>query len=134
MVTVSRFHIAAALAAVTFMAMPAQAANRYAVACVHNQTGVAINYQVKWADAGSWQSHTLQPGYRTAFSHRYAHQNENRSPELLIRFDSDMRSGRYDLTYKLDKRAAVGDKCEEGRQYYFRYEPNRRDLIDLQKG
>ena len=124
--------VAAAWALTTMSA--AHATNRYAVACVHNKTDVPIHYQIRWADSGVWQSHTLRPGYRTSFAHRYARQNENRSPELLVRFDSDMRSKRFDIEYKLDKRAAAGDQCEEGRQYHFRYEPKRRDLIDITKG
>jgi len=108
-----------------------EAANRYAVVCIHNRTSIAINFQNKWADVDRWESNTLQPGHSRWFSHRYDRQNENRSPTLLVRFDSDLRQQRYNLTYKLERRAAVGQSCDEGRPYAFEYEPRNRQFIDL---
>jgi hypothetical protein len=118
--------LAAALGSATV-----EAANRYAVVCIHNRTSTAINFQNKWADVDRWESNTIQPGRSRWFSHRYDHQNENRSPTLLVRFDSDLRQHRYNLTYKLERRAAAGQSCDEGKPYAFEYEPRNRHFIDL---
>jgi hypothetical protein len=107
------------------------AANRYGVVCVHNQTSVPVHFQVKWADVGRWEGHVLRPGGRHWFSHEYDRQNENRSPELLVRFDSDLSQARYNLQYKLQRRAAAGKSCGEGKPYAFKYEQRNRSYIDL---
>ena len=48
----------------------AQAANRFAVVCVHNKTTVPINFQVKWADVNRWDENKLSPGSSMWFSHK----------------------------------------------------------------
>ncbi len=108
----------------------AQAADRYGVACVHNRTNVHVNFQAKVGDAG-WEQFALEPGGNRFFWHKYEHQNEDRSPTLLVRFDSDLSQARYNLEYKLERRAAEGNSCAEGKQYAFEYEPQNRNFIDL---
>lgn len=112
-------------------ATTAQAANRFAVVCLHNRTSAPINYQVKWADVDRWDTNRLAAGANTWFSHEYDRQNENRSPRLLVKFDSDLTQQRYQLTYKLERRAAAGKSCSEGKPYAFQYEPSNRKFIDL---
>ncbi len=109
----------------------AEAATRFAVVCIHNKTNATINYQVKWADVGSWDNNSLAPGQNQWFSHQYSQAGENRSPDLLVRFDSDLTQQRYDQTYRLDRRAAAGKSCGEGKPYAFEYEPRNRKFIDL---
>jgi hypothetical protein len=109
----------------------AEAASRFGVVCVHNRTNATINFQVKWADVGRWDSYALSPGGNRWFSHRYDEQDENRSPRLLVRFDSDLTQQRFNLQYKLNRRAAAGQSCGEGMPYAFEYEPRNRKFIDL---
>jgi hypothetical protein len=110
----------------------AQAANRFAVVCVHNKTTVPINFQVKWADVNRWDENKLSPGSSMWFSHKYDKQNENKSPRLLVRFDSDLKQNRqYQIEYKLERRAAAGQTCSEGKPYAFEFEPANRNFIDL---
>jgi hypothetical protein len=108
----------------------AQAAKRYGVVCVYNRTNVPINFQTKVGD-GQWEQYTLEPNGNRFFWHEYQHQNENRSPPLLVRFDSDLTKARYNLEYRLERRAAEGNSCGEGKPYAFEYEPNNRNFIDL---
>lgn len=122
--------VALGMFASTLGSTTAQAADRYGVACVYNRTNVPINFQAKVGD-GPWEQHRLQPGADRFFWHKYEHQNENRSPTLLVRFDSDLTQARYNLEYRLERRAAEGNSCGEGKPYAFEYEPNNRNFIDL---
>ncbi|MDI4665785.1 hypothetical protein K9U40_15850 [Xanthobacter autotrophicus] len=115
----------------TFTTSEAQAATRYGVACIHNRTQHAINFDIKVGKDGSWTSYRLQPGWNRSFSHKYDKQNENQSPPIYIRFDSDLRGKTFWTEYKLERRAASGETCEEGKPYNFRYERNNQDFIDL---
>lgn len=108
----------------------AHAANRYGIACIYNRTSTSINYAIQ-VGSGAWASYSLAPGANRWFSHTYDRQNENRSPDLRVRFDSDLRQGRFNITYKLTRRAAQGQSCAEGKAYAFEYEPNNRNFIDL---
>jgi hypothetical protein len=110
---------------------PAAAANRYAVVCIKNQTQIPIKYRIQWADVGQWEYKVIRPGFQTSFSHRYDHQNEDRSPRLRISFDSDLSQGSYSTKYKLDRFAAAGNSCGEGKPYAFQYERTNRNFIDL---
>jgi hypothetical protein len=129
-------HVIASLVALgviglAFGATTVQGTTRYGVACVKNQTNQSIWFQVQIAN-GAWEVRQLQPGWETSFSHRYDHQNENRSPDLHIRFDSDLRAQRqFAIQYKLPRRAAVGQSCAEGKPYAFQYEPGNRNFVDL---
>lgn len=126
---------AAALAALTaFAATDAHAASRYGVTCVFNRTQQPINFYIKVGSGGNWASYRLQPGWNRSFAHQYDRINENASPPIYIRFDSDLRGKTFWTEYKLERRAASGDKCEEGKPYNFRYERDSRDFIDLKAG
>lgn len=118
------------VAMLTFGLTDAHAANRYGIACVFNRTATTINYAVQ-VGSGQWTNYAIAPGANRWFSHAYDRQNENRSPDLRIRFDSDLRQGRFNITYKLTRRAAQGQSCGEGKPYAFEYEPNNRNFIDL---
>src|SRR5262245_5977139 len=112
---------------------PAHAVDRFGVVCVKNKTDVTITYRVQEGN-GEWRVKTLQPGWEQAFVHRYSRPNENRSPELDIQFDSDLRAQRqFAVKYKLPRRAATGDSCGEGAQYQFEYDRGNRTFIDLKR-
>jgi hypothetical protein len=120
---------------VTAILLPtaAHAVFRYGVACVKNHTEHIVFYQYKEAD-GTWHGGSLRPGWETSFAHKYSRPNEDRSPELDIKFDSDLTAQRqFTTTYKLPRRAAVGDSCKEGAQYAFQYDGGNRRFIDLKR-
>ena len=110
-----------------------QAVNRFGVACVTNKTEVEVFYRYKESD-GTWRNASLRPGWQKAFVHTYARPNEDRSPELDIEFDSDLRAQKnFMVKYKLQRHAAPGDACKEGAQYQFQYDGAERSFIDLKK-
>ena len=109
----------------------AQAADRYGVVCIHNKTAVPINFQAKVGN-GQWQHFTLAPGADHWFAHKYDVQNQDKSPPLEVKFDSDLRrDSLFNLEYRLERRAAQGESCGEGKAYAFQYEHNNRSFIDL---
>jgi len=118
------------LVAIAGLVTTAQAANRYGVACLNNRTKSPINFSAKVGN-GQWQRYSLASGSSRSFWHRYEQQNEDRSPNLVVRFDSDLSGGQYYLQYKLTRRTAQGNSCSEGKAYAFLYEPNNRNFIDL---
>jgi len=111
----------------------AHALNRFGVVCVKNKTDVTVFYR-HHVGKGEWREDSLRPGWNQAFAHKYDRPDENRSPELDIQFDSDLRTQkRFDVTYKLPRRPAAGDSCAEGAQYQFEYDRGNRGFIDLKK-
>lgn len=128
-----RIGAAMGIAALALLAGSAHAVNRYGVVCIKNKTDATIFYRTQEAD-GAWRERTLKPGWEQSIAHRYGSANENRSPDLRIEFDSDLRSQRqFSVKYKLGRRAAVGDSCGEGAQYQFEYDRGRREYVDLKK-
>jgi hypothetical protein len=110
-----------------------QAVNRFGVVCVTNKTDAVVFYRYKESD-GTWRNGSLRPGWQQSFVHTYARPNEDRSPELDIEFDSDLRAQKnFTLKYKLQRLAAPGDACKEGAQYQFQYDGAERSFIDLKK-
>ena len=125
--------VALSALALATLATPAQAVNRFGVVCIKNKTDTTIFYRTRLAD-GAWREQHLQPGWQQSFAHKYASPGENRSPELDIQFDSDLRAQRqYAVRYRLPRHAAVGDSCGEGAQYQFEYDHGRREFVDLKK-
>lgn len=129
-------HVAATIGAALTLALfadGAHAVNRFGVVCIKNRTDATIVYRTQEAD-GAWRERSLKPGWEQSIAHRYSSANENRSPDLRIEFDSDLRSQKqFAVKYKLGRRAAVGDTCGEGAQYQFEYDRGRREFIDLKK-
>jgi hypothetical protein len=110
----------------------ASAANRYGVICLMHETGVTIPYIYKVGRNGTWQAQQLEPSGRRWFSHQYGRSNEDRSPPFYMKFDSDARAGRrFNIEYHLEHYAAIGQGCEYGKQYAFRYDRGDRRYLDL---
>ena len=125
--------IAIAVLAMAILPTSAHAINRFGVVCVKNKTDVVIAYRYQVGD-GEWQERTLQPGWERSFAHKYSKPDENKSPELDIQFDSDLRAQKqFSVKYKLARRPAAGDTCAEGAQYQFEYDRGNRSFIDLKK-
>lgn len=121
----------AAVAIFGATAQSASASNRYAVTTIENPfSNITITYQYKWGN-GQWRSATLYPGQSRWHSWQYRFANENRSPKLYIRFDSDRRAGvTYFQTYSL-VRYAVPDQASRGKVYRFKFNGPARQYIDL---
>jgi hypothetical protein len=110
----------------------ALAVNRYGVICLMNETQVTIPYLYKVGSQGSWERRELEPGQTRWFSHQYDKPNENHSPSFSIRFDSDLRSAqKFNITYTLERHAALGQECAYGKKYAFRYDGGNRRYVDL---
>jgi hypothetical protein len=108
-----------------------QAVNRFGVVCVSNKTDAIVFYRYKETD-GQWHTGSLRAGWQQSFFHKYNSPNEDRSPELDIEFDSDLRAQKnFTVKYKLPRRAAPSDACKEGAQYQFQYDGGERSFIDL---
>jgi hypothetical protein len=119
----------------SFLMLPSatQALNRFGVVCVTNKTELIVPYRFKETD-GVWHIGSLRPGWQQSFVHKYTRPNEDRSPELDIQFDSDLRAQKmFSVKYKLPRLAAPGDGCKEGAQYQFQYDRGERFFIDLKK-
>jgi hypothetical protein len=113
-----------------FWATEAQAAKRFGVVTVTNKVNVPINFQIKIGDGG-WQNWRLSPGASRCWWHEYGWANEDRSPVTKIKFDSDLRNGQYWMSYNLQRRAAEGNACAEGKQHFFRREREDGNFVDL---
>src|SRR5437867_2246485 len=110
----------------------ASAVDRYGVIGLSNDTDVALNFQYREGD-GAWRPGRIQAGEKLWFAHRYDRPNEHHSPLFHIRFDSDLRSGRFDIEYTLQHRAAVGQGYDYGAKYAFRYDRGDRRFVDLKR-
>ncbi len=104
-------------------------ANRYATVCIGNHLRYAKKYSIKWGN-GPWKSRSVAPGKLVLHSWRYSRVNENRSPVILIRFDSDMSSKKFFSQYRLEPYASPDQRCSSARKYRFKYENDRR-YVDL---
>jgi hypothetical protein len=122
-----------ALAATMFSPAKAEAANRFAVTGIENKTQHTVTYQVKWGD-GDWKSITLKPGQRWMHWYTYPKVNDNKSPKLTIKFDSefDPKQKPIVIEYVLKKNAAPAHDWEDAHKYVFVDDGNKY-FIDLKE-
>lgn len=93
---------------------------RYALTCIYSNVG-KINYQIKWGKDGTYQNMSVAGGtaWRSHY-HQYANSSSHVSPDLYIRFDSDMTGGKYFQEYKLARYASEDTDCNtKGKKYRF---------------
>ena len=111
----------------------AEAANRFALACVENKTDIPLTYRFRWGDDGQWSSRTLMPNARRAHSWRFANANVPKNPWLHVRFDSDISSRMINQGYRLESYASPQetDCTAYGKEYVFQYDGTARKYIDL---
>lgn len=119
-----KFLILTLLAALLSTALIAQASSEddfYDLVCIYNQTNVTINFRYRWGN-GSWTTTQVQPGYMQSIWWEYDYPNEDWSPKLTIRFDSDLSSDTSYKSYSLEPLAAPTTNCRDyGRDYDFDY-------------
>lgn len=92
---------------------------QYGIVTIHNKTSRVIHYSYRTGN-GDWHETTIEPNHYRSYSHKYAYPNENRSPKLHIRFDSDMTSGVAKRQVTLDRKSAAYVRPEFGRHYDFK--------------
>jgi hypothetical protein len=100
----------------------------YGIVTVHNQTSSTIHYGSRIGD-GDWEQQTLEPGRYWYYWNKYSYANENRSPILEVRFDSDMSDGISWRQYSLKRYNAAYVDASFGRHYDFKDRGG--DQIDL---
>jgi hypothetical protein len=114
-------------------ASEAQAASeKYAVTSITNRTNLTIHYEFKWGN-GEWRQASLQPGHTMHHSWTYEYRGQNRSPVKLVRFDSDLRTGKILTVTKEVKSNACYNKSEGGKLYVIEFEDGDRDYIVLRE-
>lgn len=128
------FSVVLGLAAAALSSATAEAANdkHYGVVCLRNDTRANITYMRK-VGGGDWETRFLAPGDSWKIAHRYDRANENSSPDVHVRFDADASSRKFTQFKDLERRAAVGDTCQEAYIYAFQYEAANRGFISLNR-
>lgn len=131
---ITRRQAVVAAAALAVVPTAASATNRFSVISISNETQVNIGLSWRWSGP-DWKQMKLAAGASHWWSHKYDRPNENRSPDFVLKFDSDGRSGsEYPDTRVLRGNAAPEQNFDLGHKYAFRYDgPSKRyvKLIDL---
>jgi hypothetical protein len=109
----------------------ANAATRFAVVSILNETRADMTLSYRWGTEGEWQQVRISPGERHWWSHKFAYPNENKAPHFYLRFDADTTSKRYIEPWKLTGRAAEEERFELGNKYAFRYDGSSKRYIEI---
>lgn len=99
-----------AFAATLSVASPGIAQN-YGCACLHNRTGVQINFRYKWGD-GAWKVVNLPANYNDAICWNYGGGRPS-SPPLTFQLDVDMTGSTAWATYTVDRVQSSGNSCTQ---------------------
>lgn len=91
--------------------------NKYALTCISNRSGVNLNYRYKWGN-GAWKSGHISPNANKWYSWKYRNATQS-SPNLYVRFDTDLSGRNNYKTYTLKRLAVSEQKCNLGKKYYF---------------
>jgi hypothetical protein len=124
--------IAIAILLTTLPAIKTEAADRFAILCLNNNTNRIINYKYKWGD-GNWKTSRVRPAGRYLHSWKYKRQNQRKSPHFRIRFDSDLSSAKYWQKYNLKRNASPEQSCRSGKNYVFKYDGKSKRYVELYK-
>jgi opacity protein-like surface antigen len=121
--------LAAALLSSALIAQASSEDDFYELVCIHNDTDLTISFRYRWGN-GSWTTAQVQPGYVRPIWWEYDYANQDRSPNLSIRFDRDLSSDSSIKSYNLETSSAPTINCRDyGRDYHFDYADW--DSIDL---
>jgi hypothetical protein len=108
----------------------ARADDRYAKACLKNETTANILYSWRFGNE-PWKQKDIRPGQQDIVSFTYPKVGQDSSPFLYVEYDS-MINGHKKEAKKLELYAAAGnDNCNQARLYVFRIEPTDRNFISL---
>lgn len=118
--------IAALFAAcLLWTAMPSagQARGSFDCACMHNQTGLPVNFRYKWGNE-DWRSRQVAPGANYALCWNYAGGPHASSP-LLFQLDRDMGPGVAWTDYTIARVGSMTNQCSgvpRPGQYFVRFQ------------
>lgn len=100
-------------------------ANTHGCACVHNETGVPVNFRYRFGD-GDWKKVKLQANWNDAICWKYSG-GSHASPDLRFELDVDMTKGNAWTIYGLTRVQSPGSTCNvvpSNGHYAIRYRPN----------
>lgn len=78
---------------VPYFSSPKVPGNRFALSCIHNKTDVPIRLEFRWGEQAPWQSQDIAAGYIGSYWWNYQFINQNNSPKLYIKFNSNLSQG-----------------------------------------
>jgi hypothetical protein len=99
--------------------------NTHGCACLHNETGQAINFRYHWGQ-GDWTKVNMKPGFQYSVCWRYA-AGSHASPALQFELDVDMSKGNAWKTYSITRVQSPGNSCSiipGDAHYTVKYRPN----------
>jgi len=112
------------------LASPSYAAKRFAVVSVTNETRANLTIVFRWGNE-PWQRKNLPAGDKHWFAWRYSRPDEDRSPDLFVKFDADAGVSRYTEEKRLHGYAAEDETFELGHLYAFRYDGPAKRYIEI---
>src|SRR5262245_50897880 len=102
---------------------------------IENDSRVAIPYQYRWGDKGSWNDTTLQPGRVNTHSWPLGEDKHAKIHPPHVRFDkiggdSEFEEQGYKLQFHAVGYAGYGPSKDntEPKKYYFKYAPDGKHL------
>lgn len=116
--------VLAGMATLTASPSPGRA-NTHGCACVHNETGLAVNFRYRFG-TGDWKKVRLKPNWNDAICWRYG-SGKHTSPELKFEIDVDLTKGNAWTIYALKRIQSPGNTCNvvpAGGHYSIRFRPN----------
>ena len=94
-------------------------AKEFALACVSSATGDTIYFEYRWGN-DDWEQLEAEPDQWQMLMWNYDYRNENRSPQLQVRYDDDMSDYENYVVTDIEAFAADNEDCEgEGKTYHF---------------
>jgi hypothetical protein len=120
-----------ALAAILSITPKVEAADRFAVISVQNETNANITIAYRWADDQTKKTHLLAPNAKHWFSYKYPSPDANHSPDFFISFDADTTNQNYSEDKKLHGYRAPEQNFDLGHKYGFRYNGPSKRYIEI---
>ncbi len=91
---------AVALSSTVLISSPAKAVERYGLVCIYNPTQLNITY-LTHRGKGNFTSTTLGPEQSEMHWWEFKYANQDSTPRLYIKFDSQVGSQQFDIRYQL---------------------------------
>jgi len=108
----------------------AQAADRFAVISVANQTEANLVVNYRWGN-GSWTKATIGPKRNHLFWYEYPNPTNTSSPDMCLNFDADVGASKYQEAKKLHGFRVPDKNYSGGHHYAFRYDGATKKYIEI---
>jgi len=104
---------------------------------ISNNTGVAINYSVRWGNQSQWKKMRLESGRRMTHRYPLGYNRNASAPTPYVRFDrvggdgANFTSQEYRMEFYAVRYGGYGPPTQnttEPKRYVFRFAANGRDL------